>query len=97
MAKRPVEREERGFSYKKRPKDNYQERANSRGGNYDTIFKPAYKQWKPKEGKNVIRVLPPTWKGAKHCGLDIYVNYRDRKSTRLNSSHESVSRMPSSA
>ena len=40
---------------------------------------------------------------ARHGGfyfitfIDDYTRYRDRKSTRLNSSHESVSRMPSSA
>ena len=30
-------------------------------------------------------------------GKDVYKDYKDRKSTRLNSSHRSLSRMPSSA
>jgi hypothetical protein len=46
-----------------------------KGGNFDTIFKSKFKQWKPKDGKNRIRILPPTWKGAKHYGYDIFVNY----------------------
>ena len=63
------------FRYEKRSKDTLKERANMRGGNFDTIFKPKFKQWKPKDGKNRIRILPPTWKGAKHYGLDIFINY----------------------
>lgn len=66
---------ERGFTYKKRTKDDLKERANMKGGNYDTYIKPKYKQWKPKDGKNLIRILPPTWDGAKHYGLDIFVNF----------------------
>lgn len=68
-------KEERGFSYKKRGKDTLKERANMKGGNYDSYIKPKFKQWKPKEGKNIIRILPPTWDGARHYGLDIFVNF----------------------
>lgn len=46
-----------------------------KGGNYDTYIKPKFKQWKPKDGKNIIRVLPPTWDDARHYGLDIFVNF----------------------
>jgi hypothetical protein len=74
MAK-PVKKEERGFSYKKRDKDTLKERANMKGGNYDTYIKPKFKQWKPKDGKNLIRIMPPTWEGARHYGLDIFVNF----------------------
>lgn len=74
MAK-PAKREERGFSYKKRDKETLKERANMKGGNYDTYIKPKFKQWKPKDGKNTIRILPPTWDGARHYGLDIFVNF----------------------
>ncbi len=68
-------KEERGFKYQKRTKDTLKERANMKGGNYDSYIKPKFKQWKPKEGKNVIRILPPTWDDARHYGLDIFVNY----------------------
>lgn len=74
MAK-TAKKEERGFSYKKRDKETLKERANMKGGNYDTYIKPKFKQWKPKDGKNTIRILPPTWDGAKHYGLDIFVNF----------------------
>jgi len=70
-----VKKEERGFRYQKRDKDTLKERANMKGGNYDTFVKPKFKQWKPKEGKNLIRILPPTWKDARHYGYDIYINY----------------------
>ena len=36
------------------------------------------------------------YSGFKNAGFEI-VSYRDRKSTRLNSSHAQLSRMPSSA
>lgn len=66
---------ERGFTYQKRTKDDLKERANMKGGNYDTYIKPKFKQWKPKDGKNLIRILPPTWDDARHYGLDIFVNF----------------------
>lgn len=74
MARAP-KKEERGFRYQKRDKETLKERANMKGGNYDTYIKPKFKQWKPKDGKNVIRILPPTWDDARHYGLDIFVNF----------------------
>jgi hypothetical protein len=66
---------ERSFRYQERSKEDVRERANMRGGNFDNIFKPQYKLYKIKDGKNVIRILPPTWEKAKHYGFDIFVNY----------------------
>lgn len=74
MARAP-KKEERGFRYQKRDKETLKERANMKGGNYDTYIKPKFKQWKPKDGKNLIRILPPTWDNARHYGLDIFVNF----------------------
>jgi hypothetical protein len=68
-------KQERSFSYKPRNKDSVKERANMKGGNYDSYIKPKFKQWKPKDGKNIIRILPPTWDDANHYGLDIYINW----------------------
>ena len=68
-------KKEAGFQYQKRTREDLKERANMKGGNFDSIFKPKYKVWKPKEGKNLIRILPPSWKDARHYGLDIFVNY----------------------
>lgn len=77
-----VKKEERGFSYKKRSAESLKERANMKGGNFDIFVKPKFKQWKPKEGKNLIRILPPTWEPDEatwqetaHYGLDLFVNY----------------------
>lgn len=75
MAKTFNKGPERSFQYQKRSKDDVKERANMKGGNFDTIFKPKFKQWKPKDGKNRIRILPPSWDDARHYGLDIFVNY----------------------
>lgn len=63
------------FQYQKRTREDVKERANNRGGNFDSIFKPQCKIYKVREGKNVLRVLPPTWEKPKHYGYDIWVNY----------------------
>lgn len=65
----------RSFRYQKRSSEDVKERANMKGGGFDSWIKPAFKTFKPKDGKNIIRVLPPTWEGAKHYGYDIFVNY----------------------
>ena len=66
---------ERGFRYQKRDKDAVKERANARGGNFDSFIKSKYKLYKVKDGKNLVRILPPTWEKARHYGYDIWVNY----------------------
>lgn len=71
----PRESEQRSFRYQRRAPDTMKARANQSTGNFDSIFKPQFKVWKPKEGKNIIRILPPTWEDADHFGLDIHVNY----------------------
>lgn len=63
------------FTYQQRTREDIKERANNRGGNFDSIFKPQFKVYKVREGKNVLRILPPTWEKPKHYGLDIWVNY----------------------
>src|SRR5271154_4877269 len=82
MALKKQKEEVRGFVYKQRSKDSLKERANMKGGNYDTYIQPKFKQWKPKDGKNRIRILPPTWEPEdapwqrqEHYGLDVYINF----------------------
>ena len=65
----------RSFQYQQRGKDAIKERANQSGGDFDTIIKPQYKVYKVREGKNLLRILPPTWDKAKHYGYDIHINY----------------------
>jgi hypothetical protein len=67
--------EARSFKYKPRSREDIKERANMRGGNFDSIFKSKFKLYKVRDGKNLIRILPPTWDSAKHYGLDLWVNY----------------------
>lgn len=69
------EREPRGFKYKKLTVENIKERANARGGGFDSIVKSKYKMFKVKDGKNLIRILPPTWDDPKHYGFDLWINY----------------------
>lgn len=67
--------EARSFNYQRRTREDVKERANMRGGGFDSYIKPKYKMYKVRDGKNLIRVLPPTWPKAKHYGYDIWVNY----------------------
>jgi hypothetical protein len=41
---------------------------------YDNLFK-GIKVYKPAEGRNIVRILPPTWRGATHYGFPIWVHY----------------------
>lgn len=65
----------RSFQYRERTRDDVKARANNRGGGFDGIVASKYKMYKVKDGKNVIRILPPTWDKATHYGYDIWVNY----------------------
>jgi hypothetical protein len=31
--------------------------------------------WKPADGENCIRILPPTWEDSQHYGIDIFMHY----------------------
>lgn len=63
------------FVYQRRSKEDIKKRATSKGGGFDSYIKPEYKMYKIRDGKNLIRILPPTFKGATHYGYDIYVNF----------------------
>ncbi len=79
------DREERGgsrgsgsgksFQYEERSADSMRERASKGAQDFDRILKDGIKMWKPNDGDNRIRILPPTFKGAKHYGHDIFVHY----------------------
>jgi hypothetical protein len=47
-----------------------------RGKEFDRIVADHIKQWTPKDGVNIIRILPPTWPKPTHFGVDIYAHYR---------------------
>jgi hypothetical protein len=63
-----------GYTYRERSSESVAKRAQG-GGDFDKILKDGIKMWKPNDGDNNIRILPPTWKDAEHFGLDLYVNY----------------------
>jgi len=65
----------RGFEYRNRSADDTKRRASQGANDFDKILKDHIKMWKPNDGDNRIRILPPTWEGAKHFGHDIYVHY----------------------
>ena len=65
----------RGFEYRSRSADDTKRRASQGANDFDKILKDHIKMWKPNDGDNRIRILPPTWDGAKHFGHDIFVHY----------------------
>jgi hypothetical protein len=64
----------KAFEYRPPTKDKLQERSNQKGGAYDTIFAPTVKIWKCTEGDKRIRIMPATWEGADHYGLDLFIH-----------------------
>lgn len=64
-----------GFRYQERSADTYKKRGEQGGGDFDKYLADRIKMFKPGDGDNNIRILPPTWEGAEHFGLDIYVHY----------------------
>lgn len=63
------------FQYTRRDAEVIKQRGNQRGSDYDPLIRDGIKIYKPKEGKNTIRILPPTWERADHYGYDVFVNY----------------------
>lgn len=65
-----------GFNYQRRSTEDVQDRATKGDDSRESIFVDGdVKVFTPQTGDNCVRVLPPTWEGAKHYGLDIYVHY----------------------
>jgi hypothetical protein len=64
-----------GFEYHQRDASDTRKRSSQGANDFDKILVDSVKMWKPNDGDNRIRILPPTWPGAKHFGLDIYVHY----------------------
>jgi hypothetical protein len=62
------------FQYKPRDPAKMKERATAKGGNFDSIFKSGFDTWRPKEGDNTVRILPPMWEDAEHYGYEIFIH-----------------------
>ena len=63
------------YEYHQRDAGEAKKRSSQGANDFDKILVDSVKMWKPNDGDNRIRILPPTWDGAKHFGLDIYVHY----------------------
>ncbi len=64
------------FQYTKRSFQDVRKRAEQSSGLRDNMLTDHVGMWKPAEGENCIRILPPSWKGADHFGLDLFVHYQ---------------------
>src|SRR5262252_5235804 len=64
-----------GFKYQPRSEEDWEKRANQRGGGFQSYISDDYRTYTLKKGENAIRILPPTWDGARHYGLDVFVHF----------------------
>src|SRR5487761_2598770 len=67
--------ERSGYRYQSRSPDAMKKRGDQGGTDFDTYIKDIVNMFKPNDGDNIIRALPPTWDNPEHYGLDIYVHY----------------------
>lgn len=63
------------FTYERRSVEDTKRRQSQGPNDFDKIVRDDIKMWKPNDGDNRIRILPPTWEGAKHFAYDIHVHY----------------------
>lgn len=64
----------RTFDYQPPSFEETVDRAERKGSLFDTLFKDSVKTFKARQGANIVRILPPSWKGARHYGLPIKVH-----------------------
>ena len=62
------------FKFKKRDSSTAPRRLS--GESRDPFLKPGTKFFKPADGANTVRFMPPTWDDADHYGIDVYVHYQ---------------------
>lgn len=64
-----------GFKYHRRDAEDYQKRASQRGYDKDPYISDDVPEFRPKEGTNAVRIIPPTWDDPKHYGIDLWLHY----------------------
>jgi hypothetical protein len=64
-----------GYSYERRDPEATKRRSQRGNTDFDKYLDSKLKTFKVNAGDNRVRILPPTWKGADHYGLDLYVHY----------------------
>jgi hypothetical protein len=64
------------FVYKPVSQEAIHRRAQRQGGDWESYVRSEFEMYRPKEGEdNWIRILPPTWDGANHYGISVWVHY----------------------
>ena len=63
------------FEYKKRSQEALDKRATQQGGDFQGFLLDDFRTYAVKKGDNWIRFLPPTFDGATHYGMDVWVHY----------------------
>lgn len=63
------------FTYQARDPEEAKRRAEGGGDDFDVYLRREITFFKPADRDNAIRILPPTWEGAKHYGMDVHVHY----------------------
>lgn len=62
----------RGFNYRPSDPKKLKARAEASGGDFETYIKQGFDLYKPRNGENVLRIMPPTFKDAEHFGYEFY-------------------------
>lgn len=62
------------YTYKSRGRGAVERRANQQGGNFEPMYKGDIKLFKPHDGENRVRMMPPEWDDAEHWGCDVWVH-----------------------
>lgn len=68
-------RRKSGFKYERRSAKKWQERAEQSGYSRRSMFVDEVKLFRPKDGDNLVRILPPTFDEAEHYGFEVFVHY----------------------
>jgi hypothetical protein len=63
------------FRYQARSDEDWERRASQQGGGFQGYISDEYRLYMVKKGENAVRILPPTWDGAKHYGMDVYTHF----------------------
>ena len=63
------------FKYQARSAEEVKARANRSIGSRESYIIPEVDFFTPKAGDNNIRILPPTFEGARHYGIDLHLHY----------------------
>ena len=64
-----------GYSYQPRDADATRRRGEQGAKDFDKYLDDSVKMFKPNDGDNIIRFLPPTWEKPEHWGYDIHVHF----------------------